>query len=72
MYSIKDISEYIVALIAAFGHHFSISDTEAYQYLRKYGAINIAQDYYDVMHTQSFDDMVQSMAIYCRRKGGNL
>ena len=34
MYSIKDISEYIVALIAAFGHHFSISDTEAYQYLR--------------------------------------
>ena len=39
MYSIKDISEYIVALIAAFGHHFSISDTEAYAYtvIRRYG-----------------------------------
>jgi hypothetical protein len=72
MYCIKDISEYIVALIAAFGRRFSMSEIDAYQYLRKYGAINVVHDYYDVMHTQSLDDMVQSMASYCRRKGGNL
>lgn len=72
MYSVKEISEYIVLLIAAFASHYSMTDAEAYRYLNHYGAIKIAHDYYDVMHTQSFDDMVQSMATYCQRKGGNL
>lgn len=72
MYSIKDISDYIVALIAAFGRRFSLNEADAYKYLRKYGAISVAHEYYDVMHTQSFDDMVQSMASYCRQKGGEL
>jgi len=72
MFSVKDISEYIVALIAAFASHYSMTEVEAYRYLHRYGAIKVAHDYYDVMHTQSFDDMVQSMATYCRRKGGLL
>ena len=72
MFSIKDISEYIVLLIAAFANHYSMTDAEAYRYLNRYGAIKVAHDFYDVMHTQSFDDMVQSMASYCRRKGGML
>ena len=72
MYSIKDISEYIVALIAAFASHYSMTEIEAYRYLSRYGAIKVAHDFYDVMHTQSFDDMVKSMASYCHRKGGNL
>ena len=53
MFSVKDIAEYIVALIAAFASHYQMT-------------------VYDVMHTQSFDDMVQSMASYCRRNGGSL
>jgi hypothetical protein len=72
MFSTKDISEYIVALIAAFANHYSMTEVEAYRYLSRYGAIKVAHDFYDVMHTQSFDDMVQSMASYCQRKGGNL
>lgn len=72
MFSNKDISEYIVALIAAFANHYSMTEVEAYRYLSRYGAIKVAHDFYDVMHTQSFDDMVQSMASYCQRKGGNL
>ena len=72
MFCTKDISEYIVALIAAFANHYSMTEVEAYRYLSRYGAIKVAHDFYDVMHTQSFDDMVQSMASYCQRKGGNL
>lgn len=72
MFSIKEISEYIVALIAAFAKHYSITEAEAYSYLNRYGAIKVALDFYDVMHTQTFDDMVQSMASYCSRKGGTL
>ncbi len=72
MFSVKDISEYIVALIAAFASHYSMTDAEAYRYLNQYGAIKVMHDYYDVMHTQPLDDMVQSMASYCQRKGGHL
>ncbi len=72
MYSVKDISEYIVALIAAFADHYSMTEAEAYRYLSRYGAIKFAHEYYDVMHTQSFSDMVGSIAKYCRRKGGEL
>ena len=72
MFSIKDISEYIVLLIAAFANHYSMSEVEAYRYLSRYGAIKVAHDFYDVMHTQPMNDMVQSMATYCQRKGGKL
>lgn len=72
MYSVRDISEYIVALIAAFARHYNTTDVQAYLYLRRYGAISVANKFYDVMHTQPMEDMVQSMATYCRRKGGTL
>ncbi len=72
MFSIKDISEYIVLLIAAFASRYSMTDVEAYRYLSRYGAIKVAHDFYDVMHTQPMDDMVQSMSTYCQRKGGEL
>ena len=45
MYSIKDISEYIVALIAAFARHFSMSEADAYQYLLRYGAVKVAYEF---------------------------
>lgn len=72
MFSIKDISEYIVALIAAFASRYAMTEAEAYKYLNRYGAIKVAHDFYDVMHTQPMDDMVQSMSSYCHRKGGTL
>lgn len=72
MFDVKDISEYIVMLIAAFASHYKMTDIEAYKYLRRYGAIKVAHDFYDVMHTQPMDDMVRSMSIYCKRKGGSL
>ena len=49
-----------------------MTEVEAYRYLNQYGAIKVMHDFYDVMHTQPFDDMVQSMASYCHRKGGEL
>ena len=68
MYSIKDISEYIVLLIAAFASQYHMTEAEAYRYLSRYGAIKVAHDFYDVMHTQPMNDMVLSMASYCNRK----
>ena len=50
MFSTKDISEYIVVLIAAFANHYSMTDVEAYRYLNRYGVIKVAHDFYDAMH----------------------
>lgn len=72
MYSIHDIAEYIVALISSFAHQYTMTEAQAYRYLHRYGAIKVAHDFYDVMHTQPMTDMVQSMASYCRQKGGEL
>lgn len=71
-FSVKDIAEYIVLLIASFARHYKMTDADAYAYLNRYGAIRWAHDFYDVIHTQSFDDMVDAAATYCRRKGGVL
>ena len=72
MYSIHDIAEYMVALIASFARRYSMTEVQAYHYLHRSGAIKVAHEYYDVMHTQPMTDMVQSMASYCRQKGGTL
>ncbi len=72
MYSIRDISEYVVLFIAAFAQRYSMTDVEAYKYLKHYDAIKVVHEFYDVMHTQPMNDMVQSIASYCHRKGGNL
>lgn len=72
MYSVHDIAEYIVALIASFASKYSMTESQAYRYLQRYGAIKVAHEFYDVMHTQPMSDMVYSMASYCRRKGGKL
>ena len=44
MFSIKDISEYIVLLIAAFAVQYQMTDAEAYRYLSRYGAIKVAHE----------------------------
>lgn len=72
MVNIKNIVEYLILLTASFSRRFSMSESEAYRYLNQYGAIKFAHEYYDVMHTQSFPDMVQSMVLYCQRNGGTL
>lgn len=72
MVTIKDISEYIVTFIAAFANRYSMSEAQAYKYLNKYDAIKVLHNYYDVMHTQSFTDMVDSLTMYCYRKGGEI
>lgn len=69
---IKNKIEYIVTFISEFSKRHNQSETEAYRYLKKYGVISLIDKCYDVMHTQSFSDMVADMTAYCHRKGGAL
>lgn len=72
MYSIRDISEYLVVMVYHFAKHYSISEAEAFRYLNRYGAIRLTHEYYDVMHTQPIEEMIRSLTIFCQRKGGEL
>lgn len=42
MFSVKDISEYDVAFIAAFATHYDMTEVKAYRYLNRYSACLVA------------------------------
>lgn len=69
---IKDKIEYIVMFISEFSRKHHLQEQEAYSYLKKHKAIDVIDRCYDVMHTQSFGDMVTDMTLYCHMKGGEL
>lgn len=64
--------QYIVALIAEFAAHYHLTDAQAARYMSRYGAIEMCDKHYNVMHTLPWIDNIQSIATYCRRKGGEL
>ena len=72
MYSIRDITEYAVLLIRKFAKRFELTDRQAANYIERYGALHLLYSHYDIMHTLSFEDNIESIAAYCHRKGGNL
>lgn len=70
--SMKEKIEFMVALIAEFAKKYQLTDAQAAQYMSRWGAIELCEKHYDIMHTLTWDDNIESIAIYCRRQGGNL
>lgn len=70
----KNIHEigFLVALINEFAHRFNLTDKQSYDYIARYGGIEMFLENYNILHTLSFSDMVEGMASFCQRKGGNL
>ncbi len=67
-----DRIEYLVLLVAEFAAHCKVSEAKAYRYLKKYGALSLCNKHYNVMHTLSVDENIQTLREYCERRGGNL
>ena len=63
---------YLVALISEFATHYGLSDSQAARYMSRYGAVELCDKHYNVMHTLPWLDNIQSIATFCRRKGGLL
>lgn len=68
----SDVLSYIIAFISEFAKRHKLSDVQAYRYLKRYGAVKLTREQYNVMHTQPFDSMVEDITTYCRRNGGAL
>lgn len=64
--------EYIILLIAGFAMKTGLSEIEAYRYLNTYGAIELCEKHYDIMHTLTVEDNINTLRAYCQRKGGTI
>lgn len=71
-YTIRDILEYTIALVNEFAHKYGLSDKQAFNYIRVHKGIPFVENNYGIMHTLDFKEAVESVAIYCRRSGGEL
>ncbi|MDO4823428.1 MAG: DUF3791 domain-containing protein [Bacteroidales bacterium] len=67
-----NILQYSVALIAEFALRFGISQRQALNYLVRFKGIKHLEEFYNVLHTFSFEDSVESLAKVCRNNGGRL
>lgn len=71
-HNIRDIFEYIIALVNEFAKKFGLSDKQAYNYIRQYKGVAFIEQNYGIIHTLDFAEAVDSIATYCRKAGGQL
>lgn len=71
-YKVSDTIEYIVALVSEFAKRFSLTDVEAYRYMRNHKAIPFVTENYGALHTLDFGEVLDCIAQTCRKNGGVL
>lgn len=69
---IEDKIAYIIAVVNEFAARYSLNSQQAYKYLDRFKGIDFVDEFYNVEHTQSFDDVVDDLALLCRKNGGAL
>ena len=69
---IEDKIAYIIAVVNEFAVRFSLNPQQAYRYLNRFKGIDFLDEFYNVEHALSFDDVVDDLAILCRKNGGAL
>ena len=72
MYSSRDIIEFIIVIVGEFAKRHEMSDTLAFRYLDKFAAISYLKNNYGIAHTLPFNDVVDSLSIYCKTRGGTV
>lgn len=64
--------EYVVACVGAFAQRFSLTNSQAYAYLRRFTGIDFLLDCYEAEHQLSIDDAVNDLQLICMREGGRI
>ena len=72
VYKITDILEYIIAIISEFASRFNLTDKQAFRYISFHKGISFLEENYGIIHTLDFDEAVDSVAMFCRKSGGEL
>lgn len=68
----KNVLEFLVALVAEFATRQNISQSDAYNYMRKYQGLDYYFKHYNILHTLSFEENVDDMIQVCANHGGQL
>lgn len=63
---------YVVALISEFATHYGIMPKQAYAYLYRFKGLDHLYMHYNILHTLSFEENVESLSEVCKRNGGKL
>ena len=71
-YTIRDILEYTIAIVSEFASKFNLTEKQAYRYINFHKGINFIEENYGIIHTLDFNEAVESVAIFCRKSGGEL
>lgn len=71
-HDLRDIIEYIIALVNEFAKRFNLSDRQAFNYIRNHRGVSFIEQNYGIIHTLDFQEAVDCVAIYCRKSGGVL
>ena len=71
-YRLHDVIEFIVAVVSEFAFRYNLTDKQAYRYISFHKGISFLEENYGIIHTLDFDDAIDSVAMFCRRSGGEL
>lgn len=69
---IKEKIEFFLMLLKLFAQQYGLSNRQAYAYISEHNGVEYVEKHYNILHTLSFPDMVESLAAYCKKNGGNL
>lgn len=67
-----NILRFTIAVITEFARFYGISQKQAYNYLVRFKGMEHLDEFYNVLHTQSFEDNVEVLAEVCQNNGGQL
>lgn len=68
----KNKLDFTVALIAEFAAAYKLKQKQAFNYLHRFKGIQFLQKHYEVLHAQSFEDVIEDLSMVCRNNGGQL
>lgn len=71
-YKVRDIIEYIIAVVNEFASKYNLTDKQAFRYIKFHKGISFLENHYGIIHTLSFEDAVESVALFCKKSGGKL
>ena len=69
---VKDKIEFTVALVSDFAKKYSLSTTQAFNYLDRFNAIDFVNQHYNITHTLPFAEIIDDLSLYCKNHGGNI
>ena len=62
-----DKIEYLILLISEFAVRNDMSESDAYKYLSLCGALALCDKHYNIMHTLSVEENIETLQNYCKR-----